>query len=328
MLLSVVLPVRNGEPFIREAIRSIVIVDQSWTDLELIIVDNGSTDSTVSTAESFDDPRLRVVHELQRRGGPSAFNSGSKVARGRYVARMDADDIACEDRFERQIRYLERHRDIGILGGQAIRIDANGETIGRTQVPTVPVAFRLANQRASRFVHPRFVFRREVLDELGGYREFSPAADYDLVLRALERGVRIGNLPHVVLKYRVLSDSVSHRSRQRTLTFARAVKRMSNRRRRGRFVDEQATLRQLREAMVREGAWFGILDRCISLLKSVRNRRIARGGSGVGVHMLTAGIGALSALHPLMMQDVWGVYRAMRIEARYRRIGEDEHGRR
>ena len=325
MLLSVVLPVRNGEPFIREAIRS--ILDQSWTDLELIIVDNGSTDSTVAAAESFGDPRLRVIHELQRRG-PSVFNSGSKVARGRYVARMDADDVACEDRFEWQIRYLERHRDIGILGGQAIRIDANGETIGRTHVPTDPVAFRLANRRASRFVHPTFVFRREVLGELRGYREFSPAEDYDLVLRALERGVRIGNLPDVVLKYRVLSDSVSHRSRQRTLTFARAVKRMSRQRRRGRLPDEQATLRQLTDGTIREGTWFRILDRCVSRLKTGRNQRIQRGGSGVGVHLLTAGIGALSALHPLMMQDVWGVYRAMRIEARYRRIGEDEHGRR
>ena len=81
-----------------------------------------------------------------------------------------------------------------------------------------------------------------MLNALGGYREFSPAADYDLVLRALERGVRIGNLPDVVLKYRVLSDSVSHRSRQRTLTYARAVKRMSRLRRRGRLADEQATL--------------------------------------------------------------------------------------
>ena len=82
-------------------------------------MDNGSTDSTVTTAEAFGDPRLRVIHELERRGGPSAFNSGSKVARGRYVARMDADDVACADRCERQIRYLERNPDIGILGGQA-----------------------------------------------------------------------------------------------------------------------------------------------------------------------------------------------------------------
>ena len=318
MLLSVVLPVRNGEPFIREAIRS--ILDQSLTELELIVVDNGSTDSTVTTAESFGDPRLRVIHELERRGGPSAFNSGSRVARGRYVARMDADDVACADRCERQIRYLERNPDIGILGGQAIRIDAAGETIGRSRVATVPVAFRLANRRASRFVHPTFVFRREVLDELGGYREFSPAADYDLVLRALERGLRIGNLPDVVLKYRVLADSVSHRSRQRTLTFARAVKRMSRLRRRGRIADEQATLRHLMDGTVREGTWFGVLDRCVSVLKTGRNRCIQKGGSGMIVHLATGGIGALSALHPLLMQDVWGVYRALRIEARYRRM--------
>lgn len=326
MLLSVILPVRNGLPYIRDAIRS--ILDQSWTDLELIVVDNGSTDSTLTIAKSFADPRIQIVHEWQRRGSPSAFNTGLRIARARYVARMDADDVACQDRFERQIQYLESHRDIGILGGQAIRIGANGETIGRFEVPTAPVAFRLANRRASRFVNPTFVFRREVLDDLEGYREFSPASDYDLVLRALERGVRIGNLPGVVLKYRVLSDSVSHRSRHRTLTFARAVRKMSRLRRRGRLADEQAALRQLTNGAVREGVWFKTLEGCISRLKRWRNHQVQRHRCALGTQIVTAGVVALSALHPLMMQHVWGVYRAMRIEARYRRMAKQDHRRR
>ena len=93
--LSVILPVRNGVPYIRYSIES--ILNQDLDDYELIIVDNQSTDATMDVVRSFSDPRVRVIHEA-RRGGPIAFNTGLRVANGKYIARMDSDDVALPER--------------------------------------------------------------------------------------------------------------------------------------------------------------------------------------------------------------------------------------
>ena len=316
MVLTVVLPVRNGDPFIRDAVHS--ILNQSWHDFELIVVDNCSTDSTIAIVKSFQDSRIRIVHE-SRLGGPIAFNSGLRVAQGRYVARMDADDIACQDRFERQIGYLETHKDIGILGSQALKIDEKGKTIGRSLVPLVPAAIRHASRHAAPFVHPTLMFRRDVWNQLGGYQEFSPGADYDMLLRALEHEVRVANLPDYLLKYRIRSASVSHRSRQHTVIHSFAIKKMRRLRAKGRISDEQAILERLRNITVRQSIWFSTLDKYVYRLTNYRNRCILRDSALVGIHLANLSIAAVSALHPQMMRALWASYRVKRIMARYKR---------
>lgn len=319
MKLSVVLPVRNGVPYIRESIQS--ILDQTWQDFELIVVNNGSTDGTAAIVDSFSDSRLRLVHESRRYCVSTAFNAGLRVARGRYIARMDGDDVARRDRFERQIRYLDANGDVGIVGGQAIRFDAKG-MIGRSHVPEAPQAVRTSNRRAPRYVNATFVFRREVLHDLCGYREFSPAEDYDLVLRALERGVRIGNLHNVVLRQRIRGNSLSHGSLYRSMIFTVAVKRMSRLRKEGLYADEQAVLRWLQAAVIREDAWFKMLETITDQLKRRRNSQLLNGAGAANVQMTATGIAALSALHPVMLQNVWWFYRALAIERRHRKLGE------
>ena len=321
VVVSVVLPVYNGVPFIGEAVHS--ILRQSWRSFELIVVDNCSTDKTVAIVQSFRDPRIRIIRE-SRLGGPIAFNAGMRMARGRYVARMDADDVACQDRLKQQLHYLEARPDIGILGGQALKIDEKGRIIGRSRVPSVPAAVRQASRYAYPMVHPTLMYRRDVWNQLGEYQEFSPAADYDLLLRALERGVRVANLSNVVLKYRICSGSVSHGNRQRTVMFTLAVKRMHWLRKQGRFSDEQAMLERLRHTAMRQSIWFRTLDKYVYRMTSYRNIGMLKGATPMRIPIANLSIAAVSVLHPRMMQSLWAAYRAKRVMFRYQSRGHSE----
>ena len=317
MLLSVVLPVRNGAPFVRKAVHSILV--QSLRAFELIVVDNSSTDETVAIIKSFRDPRIRIVREPQM-GGPTAFNSGWRVARGKYVARMDADDTACQDRLERQVHHLETHPEIGFLGGQVLRTDEKGETIGRSRLPITPAAIRHVSRYVFPVINPTLMFRHNVLKQLGGYREFAPAADYDMLLRALESGVWVANLPDVLLSYRIHSHSVSHMNRQRTLVWESAVKRMAKLRRNGRLADEKVLLERLRKSAVRESNWFSCLNNVVSDLKMYRSQCILNGSGSVEIQLANLCIALVGALHPQIMKNIWAGYRAHRIVARYQRL--------
>ena len=310
MLLSVVLPVRNGATYIASSITSILA--QTWAEFELIVVDNASTDTTVSIVSSFRDRRIRLIRE-PRLGGPSAFNSGVRVARGRYVARMDADDVASPTRFARQLRYLDSRKELGILGGQALRIDESGSIVGRSDVPLTTGAIRLASHYAYPMVHPTIVFRRDVWTKLGGYREFAPAADYDFLLRALEHSVPVANLPFVLLEYRIHSQSVVHMNRQRSVMHTLAVRKMSRLRRRGHFADEHALLARLQTTEVRQSVWFRSLDRCIHRLRLRRNKSAFRGVHSGYTKLHNMAIAAASTLHPQMIQSLSAAYRAKRI---------------
>ena len=207
MLLSVVLPVRNGRPFVRDAVSS--ILEQTFASFELVVVDNLSTDETATIVESFRDSRIRLV-EGPIPGGPAAFNTGWRIARGRYIARMDADDISLPDRFATQLDYMNHHQNVDIIGSQILRIDESGTPLGPSQFPTVSSAVHQASRYIFPVSNPTLMFRREVLSTIHGYREFSPAADYDMILRAIESGFCVANLPEILVETTASGkDSVS-----------------------------------------------------------------------------------------------------------------------
>ena len=314
--VSVILPVRNGVPYIRSSVES--ILNQNFDEYELIVVDNQSTDSTIEVVRSFGDPRIRILYE-SRTGGPAAFNTGMRVASGQYIARMDADDVALPERLEIQSGYLDCRKDIQIVGSQAYKIDAHGRLIGKSIVPQHPRAIRQASRHAAPFVHPTLMFRREVWQRLGGYREFSPGADYDMLLRALDLGFRVANLPEFLLKYRILPDSVSHRRRQQTIIHSFAVKKMHRLRQKRRFSEEQAVLDRLQGPSIRQGVWFSTLDRYVYTLTGWRNRRSLSSGTDRPVLMANLLIAAISGLHPHMLRSLWSALRLKMIAARYGR---------
>lgn len=200
-LVSVLLPVRNGERYINDAISS--ILSQSLSDFELIVVDDHSSDGTAGRLSAFanTDSRLVLLQSSQP-GLVPALEAGRARARGRYIARMDADDIAAPSRLEQQAITLEANPRLVALGGQVAVIDENGAFVRTGHFPIHVAECRTHLSLAAPFCHPAVMMRREPLDECGGYRStYAPAEDYDLWLRLARLG-DFANLPTCVLSYR------------------------------------------------------------------------------------------------------------------------------
>lgn len=205
--VSVLMPAYNAAPFLHQAVES--ILTQTFTDFEFIIIDDGSTDATPTILAEYTDPRIRVVRKARNEGLVSALNLGIEMARGKYLARMDADDISLPERFERQIAALDHLPDIAILGTKAIRIDTSGQFIEHMVSVTKPSAIRRRLEAGvAPIVHPSVMMRTQFVRELGGYRMgFPQAQDRDLWLRAVGRA-QICNLNEVLLLHRTNPDGV------------------------------------------------------------------------------------------------------------------------
>ena len=236
-IISVVFPVYNAERFLRESIES--ILNQSFDNFELIIINDGSVDSTSEILNSFSDNRIRLI-ERENRGFAASVNEGVSVSNAKYIARMDADDVSLPDRLRLQYDYMESHPDVGILGGQAWRIDENGRLIGEITKP-------ISTEHISQYIkyvcpvtHPTYCVRKHVYGTLHGYREFlAPAGDYDFLLRAYEHGVKIENLSVKLIKYRLNLHGMSSGNTLRGMVFSRYVQKMHKCRIKDREKDEQ-----------------------------------------------------------------------------------------
>ena len=208
-LISCILPVFNGEKFLKAATLS--VLSQTLRDFELIVVDDGSSDATPAMLAEMAATDARIVVLRQTNAGiVGALNAGLGIAQGRYVARMDADDICLQDRFEFQASYLDRHPECVMVGGYAEKFSDERSGIGistcgwrsRTDLTCFPPKLAVS-------VHPLIMMRVETLRAMGGYREGYPfAEDYDLFIRASRFG-EIQNPPKIVLRYRVHAGSIS-----------------------------------------------------------------------------------------------------------------------
>jgi hypothetical protein len=214
-VVSVVMPVRNGERYVERAVRS--ILTQTLPAIELIVIDDGSTDGTCEILQSLAelDPRVRVVRNPGA-GLVRALNHGLALSRAPIIARMDADDIALPDRLTRQLAAFEARPNLVLLGAQVSRIDDTGRHIGKGRYPVGAQNCREHLALSSPFAHPSVMFRAQAIRSVGGYREaYRHAEDYDLWLRLSEAG-EIDNLNERVLEYRVHDRNVTslHASEQ------------------------------------------------------------------------------------------------------------------
>jgi glycosyltransferase involved in cell wall biosynthesis len=196
----------NGAPQVGEAVESVLA--QTAGDLELIVVDDESSDATPAILASFRDPRLRV--RRRARGGlTSSLNAALAVARAPLVARLDADDLALPERLERQLAFLARHPEVGLLGTAARETDAAGREVAILRPPTGDAEIRRALIRRNPFVHSSIVMRRDSLEQVGGYDEAFPVAqDYDLWMR-MSRVTRMANLDDLLVVRRLLPGRVT-----------------------------------------------------------------------------------------------------------------------
>ena len=210
--VSVVMPSFESAPYLRQAVDS--ILQQTERNIELIIVqDGGARDGTEAILNEFDDERVRVVRNDTPLGLARSLNRGFAMARGEYVARMDADDISMPDRLETQVEYLDRNPPIGVVGSAVRHIDEKGRMIRMRQYHTTPGLVLWNMHFDCAMCHPSTMFRRSVFEEAGGY---SPAAksweDYELWTRIM-RHHSMSNVPDVLLDYRIHDGAVSVRKR-------------------------------------------------------------------------------------------------------------------
>jgi glycosyltransferase involved in cell wall biosynthesis len=224
-LVSVVMPVRDGERFLQEALDSTLA--QTLDDLELIVVDDGSTDSTANLlAESAQGDRRVRVHRQTPGGLTVALNAGCALAEAPLIARMDADDVMLPDRLERQIAYLEAHPDVALLGGGIVLVDETGREIDRE-----PGRARLDFLVRNELTHATVMMRADALRALGGYR-LDQSEDYDLWLRFDER-YGVAALAESVIHYRLHPGQFSVTALERQALGFLCVREAAIRRRRG-----------------------------------------------------------------------------------------------
>jgi glycosyltransferase involved in cell wall biosynthesis len=209
-LISVVMPVYNGERFVVEAVRSILA--QTCRDFECIVVDDGSTDKTAEllAAEQAADARLVVHRQPSNMGFRTALNTGCALARGELVARMDADDVSLPTRLERQVGFLQANPTVGVVGSAVQLIDAQGV---RGRVKSFPLTGGLVAWSMLFFnslAHPSVMLRRRVLEAAGFYPAGCAGGteDYALFLE-ISRTWRLANLDDVLLLYRVWGGNMT-----------------------------------------------------------------------------------------------------------------------
>lgn len=223
-VVSVVMAVNRDDGFLGLAIKSVLA--QSMASLEFLVIANNCSDDLWSDLQQLAarDSRLRPLRTPLGQL-PYNLNVGLHHARGEFIARMDADDIALPDRLDRQLSFLRANPAISVVGGSYENIDEHGRVIGR------PAALLLDPDRIharlpfeSCMAHPTVMMRRADVLKVGGYAYGLFAEDWDLWLRMRRAGMRFGNLPEMVLRYRIHSgQSTSLQARRRNMANVQAL---------------------------------------------------------------------------------------------------------
>ena len=210
--VSVVMPVHNGARFLDAAVAS--VLGQTVADLELVVVDDGSTDETPAVLARFAAADPRVVVVPQDRGGiVAALNRGVARATAPLIARMDADDVMTPDRLARQLAFLEAHAELAGVASDYELIDEHGTPRGAVRSPLRSIEAVVAYQRRGLpvvFAHPTMLVRKAAIEQVGGYREeYRDSEDVDLFARLIDSGRHIVVQPEALLLLRVHGHSVS-----------------------------------------------------------------------------------------------------------------------
>jgi glycosyltransferase involved in cell wall biosynthesis len=221
--VSVVLPVWNGERFLAEAIES--LLGQTFRAFELIVVDDGSTDRSAEIAQELAcrDPRI-VLLPRRHEGFARTLNAGIEAARGRYVARMDDDDIALPGRLEKQVAHLEAHPDCVAVGAWVEVIDEAGRYLGvKTFADTNADITSALLRGSSPLSHPTVVVRLDALRAVGGYAvDRYPSEDFDLWLKLSALG-QLANIREPLLQYRRHQGAVGVRDLEQQFAVGAAI---------------------------------------------------------------------------------------------------------
>ncbi len=213
------MPVYNGQAFIGQAVDS--ILNQTYSNFELIIINDHSTDDTCRIIDTYqkNDNRIIGIKNSQNWGISVSLNRGIEVAKGCYIGRMDADDISLPTRFEKQIDFLERHDTIGLLGTNGTYIDEAGKGLGLFCHFEDDLLIRWGSLFNSQFIHGSIMFRHSLIPQAGTYREdFKYAQDYEYFNRLLLY-TKGANLKERLVEWRKIKGNISSQRKDEQLEF-------------------------------------------------------------------------------------------------------------
>lgn len=202
-VLTVTLPVYNAMPYLTKAVESILA--QTYEDFEFIVIDDGSTDESLKYLNSIEDSRLKVISQSNV-GLGETLNRLVGLASGKYIARMDADDICLPDRFLKQVEHMEANPDISMLGSGVSFLYENCTWNGGPPLLNHDAIVSRFKRKKFGVCHPSIMFRTESFNKIGGYKVKGAGEDLDFFLRMSEVG-RVANTPEVLLLYRMGSKT-------------------------------------------------------------------------------------------------------------------------
>ena len=208
-MVSVLMPVYNAQLYLREAVES--VLNQTYTDFEFIIINDGSTDDSERIILSYTDSRIKYIKNETNLKLIATLNKGIQLAKGDFIARMDADDICEIERLEKQVSFLNNNNDYVAVGSCYEKIDLLGEKIENVKLPLESEEVFYSLHFFNPICHPSVLIRNSVLIEynLNFDENYVHAEDYEFWTRLLKYG-KIGNLPDILLKYRVHETQVSN----------------------------------------------------------------------------------------------------------------------
>lgn len=204
--ISVIMSVYNCEKYLKYAVDS--ILNQTYKDFEFIIINDGSTDKSREILESYKDDRIKLFNN-KNKGLTKSLNEAIGYSKGEYIARIDADDIALPERFEKQVKFLDSNPEIVMCGTWADFINEDGEILREFRRPVTDRDIKREIVFHNPFIHPSVMMRKSVFDKIGLYDEsFRHAQDYELWTRIVTK-FKTANIPEKLLRYRLLKEGIT-----------------------------------------------------------------------------------------------------------------------
>jgi len=206
--VSVIMAVYNGGKYLRTAINS--VLQQSFTEFEFIIVDDCSTDSTATIISSYRDGRIKYIKNKVNLGQTPSLNIALDLSKGKYIARIDADDVYQPEKLEIQYSFMEKHPEVTVCGTSGESIDENGEIYANRSFPQKPIDIYFRMFYHSPLNHVSIIMRRSIILKIGGYDERYPiCADFALWSKLIKNNYQITNIPESLTQFRVHVHSLS-----------------------------------------------------------------------------------------------------------------------
>lgn len=207
--VTILMSVYNDEKFVREAIDS--ILNQTFTDFEFLIINDGSKDDSLKIIKSYKDTRITLISR-ENKGLVYSLNEGIKLAKGEYIARQDSDDVSLPHRLETEVKFLDSHPKVGLVGSNYTIIDTKGKRMVTTNVFTHPADLKLTQITCNQFGHGSIMARKTILQKLKGYdKSVGHVEDYDLWTR-ISRVADIANIEEPTYLYRTNPNGITQQN--------------------------------------------------------------------------------------------------------------------